>query len=75
MGLHPWDKISIEIDCDEFDIVKNGVEYIKKRLECDVNPISYIKGDKFYIDENKKISYSVLKICTTEKIYDDNFNS
>jgi isoleucyl-tRNA synthetase len=61
MGLHPWDKISIEIYCDEFDIVKNGVEYIKKRLECDVNPISEIKGDKFYIDDDKKISYSILK--------------
>ena len=59
MRLHPWDKISIEIDCDEFDIVKNGVEYIKKRLECDVNPVSEIKGDKFYCDDDKKISYSV----------------
>ena len=61
MGLHPWDRISIEVESDDFNIVSDNVEYMKKRLECEVNPTSDIKGDKTYEDEdsNKKILYSV----------------
>ena len=61
MGLHPWDKISIEINNDEFDIVLDNVEYMKKRLECEINPNSNLPGNIIYEDENmgKKIYYSV----------------
>lgn len=59
MGLHPWNKISIEVERDDFDIVSDNIEYMKKRLECEVNPVSLIKGDRIYEDEDKKIKYSV----------------
>lgn len=61
MGLHPWDKISIEIIYDEFDIVSDNKEYMKKRLECEINPNSNSPGDIIYSDEDteKKIYYSV----------------
>ena len=59
MGLHPWDKICIEIEQDDFMIVSDNVEYMKKRLECEINPHSSIKGDRIYEDEEKKIMYSV----------------
>jgi hypothetical protein len=38
MGLKPWNKIVIHIYKDDFDIVSSAVnlEYIIKRLECDV---------------------------------------
>jgi len=38
MGLKPWNKIAIHIYEDDFDIVydKVNMEYIMKRLECDV---------------------------------------
>lgn len=62
MGLKPWNKISIEICQDDFNIVSDNIEYIKKRLECDVNPCSAIMGDKCYKpneDDIRCISYSV----------------
>jgi len=62
MGLHPWDKISIEIEHDDFGIVFDNVDYMKKRLECEVNPISNMKGDRSYEDEDKKIIYSVKRL-------------
>jgi isoleucyl-tRNA synthetase len=62
MGLHPWDKISIEISSDDFNIVIDNVDYIKKRLECDVNPNSTILADRFYGDDEKKIAYSVMRL-------------
>ena len=43
MGLKPWNKIAIHIYKDDFDIVSNNVEYIRKRLECDVIPNSLCK--------------------------------
>jgi len=43
MGLKPWNKIAIHIYEDNFDIVADNVEYIRKRLECDVIPNSQYK--------------------------------
>ena len=62
MGLHPWDKISIEIEHDDFHIVSDNVEYMKKRLECEINPNSNLPGDRTYEDEEKKILYSVKRV-------------
>jgi len=61
MGLHPWNKISIEVYRDDFNIVSNNVEYMKKRLECEVNPHSESEGNIIYEDEDsgKKICYYV----------------
>jgi isoleucyl-tRNA synthetase len=61
MGLHVWNKISIEIEFDDFGIVKNNINYMKERLECEVNLCSDKKADKFYETEtdSKKIGYSV----------------
>jgi isoleucyl-tRNA synthetase len=67
MGLHPWDKILIEVSQDDFDIISKNIEYMKKRLECDVvlNECE-IKTEcktesKTYEDEDteKKIKYFV----------------
>jgi hypothetical protein len=60
MGLHPWDKISIEISNDDFDVVVDNVDYIKKRLECNINVKSDIIPDRFYENEDKKIAYFVM---------------
>ena len=62
LGLHPWDKICIEISQDDFGIVTDNVVYIKKRLECEVNPFSDMNPDRFYEDEDKKIAYSVIRL-------------
>jgi isoleucyl-tRNA synthetase len=62
MGLHPWDKISIEVVRDDFGIVFDNVAFMKKRLECEVNPVSTMKGDRTYEDEDKKIMYSVKRL-------------
>lgn len=43
MGLKPWNKIAIHIYEDNFDIVADNVEYIRKRLECEVIPNSQDK--------------------------------
>jgi len=61
MGLHPWDKISIEVSQDDFNIVSNNIEYMKKRLECEVNTHSELEGNIIYEDEDtgKKICYFV----------------
>ena len=61
MGLHVWNKISIEVELDELNIVSDNIDFIKLRLECDVNINSTFKSDRFYIDEDqdKKIGYSV----------------
>jgi isoleucyl-tRNA synthetase len=62
MGLHVWNKISIEIEFDELGIVENNIEYMKSRLECDVNPFSKKKAELFYETESesiKKIGFSV----------------
>jgi isoleucyl-tRNA synthetase len=61
MGLHPWDKISIEVSQDDFNIVQSNIDYMKKRLECEVNTHSELEGNIIYEDEesNKKIIYYV----------------
>jgi isoleucyl-tRNA synthetase len=61
MGLHPWDKISIEVSQDDFNIVLENVEHMKKRLECEVNPYSGSEGNIIYEDEDsgKKIVYYI----------------
>ena len=59
MGLHPWNKISIEISHDDFNIVCDNIDHIKKRLECDVNLNSMFQPDRFYSNDEKKISYHV----------------
>ena len=61
MGLHPWDKISIEVQSDDFNIVSDNVEYIKKRLECEVKLFSELEGNIIYEDEDsgKNICYLV----------------
>jgi len=62
MGLHVWNKISIKIEFDELDIVKNNIDYMKSRLECDVELSSNKKAELFYETESepiKKIGFSV----------------
>ncbi len=65
MGLHVWNKISIEIEFDEIGIVQHNIDYMKERLECDVNPFSQIKAELFYETEpnesesTKKIGFSI----------------
>jgi len=62
MGLHVWNKISIEIEFDEIGIIKNNIDYMKKRLECDINPFSQKKAELFYETDSeqiKKIGYTV----------------
>lgn len=62
MGLHVWNKISIEIEFDEIDIVKNNIDYMKTRLECGVNAFSEKKAELFYETESepvKKIGFSI----------------
>ena len=55
MGLKPWNKITIHIYEDDFDIISDNInlEYIMKRLECEVIPNSQKhvnKSDiKYYI--------------------------
>ena len=48
MGLRPWNKISIEISHDDFNVVSDNVDYIKKRLECVVNSKSNILADRIF---------------------------
>ncbi len=63
MGLHVWDKISIEIEFDELDIIKSdNVIYMRERLECDVNPKSQNRADRFYENGVKRIGFSILKL-------------
>jgi hypothetical protein len=63
MGLHPWDKICIEIKSDDFDVIFNNIAYMKKRLECDVvlNEFETNIECKTYEDEDtgKKIKFIV----------------
>lgn len=61
MGLHPWDAISIEISRDDFNIVEANVEYIKKRLECEINCNSKMESRITYEDEDsgRKIEFNV----------------
>jgi isoleucyl-tRNA synthetase len=64
MGLHVWNKISIEIEKDDFEIVEKNIDYIKKRLECDVNINSSMKSNIIYESENdpdKQIAYSIFR--------------
>jgi isoleucyl-tRNA synthetase len=63
MGLRPWNKISIEISQDNFQVVNNNVEYMKQRLECEVNSKSEIISNrtfKPYEDDSRIISYNIL---------------
>lgn len=53
MGLHVWNKISIEIEKDDFDIVDKNIDYIKKRLECDININSSMNGNIIFEYENE----------------------
>jgi isoleucyl-tRNA synthetase len=62
MGLHVWNKISIEIEYDDYNIVENNINFIKERIECDININSDKKADKFFESESdcdKKIGFSV----------------
>jgi hypothetical protein len=63
MGLKPWNKISIEFVQDDFNIISSNVEYIKSRLECDVNTCSKVQSNLEYsIDDEtdtRKILYSI----------------
>ncbi len=60
MGLHVWNKISVEIESDELDIVEKHLDYIKSRLECDVNINSIFTANKYYVsDDDKKINYMI----------------
>jgi isoleucyl-tRNA synthetase len=63
MGLKPWNKISIEFTLDDFKIVSSNVEYIKSRLECDINTHSKVQPNLEYsIDDDtdtRKIFYSI----------------
>jgi isoleucyl-tRNA synthetase len=63
MGLKPWNKISIEFVLDDFKIVSSNVEYIKSRLECDINTHSKVQPNLEYsIDDDtdtRKIFYSI----------------
>jgi isoleucyl-tRNA synthetase len=61
MGLKPWNKISIDFILDDFKIVSSNVEYIKKRLECDVNTVSTVQPNLEYSieDDQRKITYSI----------------
>lgn len=62
MGLKPWNKISIEFVQDDFNIVSSNVEYIKNRMECEVNPTSTRSPNLEYSieDDTRKITYSIL---------------
>ena len=63
MGLHPWNKICIKVVHDDFDVIFKSIEYMKKRLECDVIiNFNDIENDiKKYEDEDtgKYIGYIV----------------
>jgi len=61
MGLHPWDKICIQIKSDDFDVVLNNIEYMKKRLECEIELNLNCNDNKKYEDEDngKSIKYFV----------------
>jgi isoleucyl-tRNA synthetase len=62
MGLHVWDKISIEIVQDNFNIVEKHLSYMQERLECEVNLNSKYSADKYYSnDDDKKISYCIVR--------------
>jgi isoleucyl-tRNA synthetase len=63
MGLKPWNKIAIHIYEDDFDIISDNInlEYIMKRLECEVIPNS-----EFKINEKD------MKIYKSEVNDDDN---
>jgi isoleucyl-tRNA synthetase len=41
MGLKPWNAIIIHTYQDDFDIIADNVDFIKKRLECDIIPDSH----------------------------------
>lgn len=45
MGLKPWNRIAVHIYEDDFDIVVDNVEYIRKRLECEVIPNSQYNNE------------------------------
>ena len=63
MGLRPWNKISIEISHDDFNIVSSNLEFIKQRLECIVNPNSSISSDRTFKPDDtddRIIKYYVL---------------
>jgi hypothetical protein len=66
MGLKPWNKISIEFMLDDFKIVSSNVEYIKSRLECEVNAVSQVQPNLEYSIEDdtdtRKILYSICLI-------------
>lgn len=63
MGLHPWNKICIKVVHDDFDVIFKSIEYMKKRLECEVIiQLNDIENDiKKYEDEDtgKYIGYIV----------------
>jgi len=64
MGLHVWNKISIEVANDELGIVQDNIDFIVKRLECEVNINSLKQSDQQYISDcdienSPKIMYSV----------------
>ena len=53
MKLKPWNKISLEINYDDFNIINTNLEYIKNRLNCNVNTQSSIKPTEHYpIDDS-----------------------
>jgi hypothetical protein len=71
MGLHPWNPISIEFVSDDFHVIANYSEYIKKRLECHVNPSASnvcssgneIRNFKLADeDDARMISYFILRL-------------
>lgn len=62
MGLHVWNKISIEIKTDDFNIVENNIAHMKERLECDVNINSTEEANESFeteLDNSKKINFSI----------------
>ena len=48
MGLKPWNRISLEINSDDFNIVSKNIDYIITRLECGINPVSQLEPKLFY---------------------------
>jgi isoleucyl-tRNA synthetase len=60
--LHVWDKISVEIYKDDFDIIAKNIEYVKQRLECIINVNNYDQyiAERIYESDENKIEYSIV---------------
>jgi len=70
MGLKPWNRISVEINCDDFNIVSKNIDYIITRLECNINPVSQLEPKLFYtnLDNEDEANDTNMEINTNTEM-------